>query len=127
MTEKRANEILRTKYPEARIYNGKRFGGATTSQMVVVFNEGGKCYNYYANTYQQILERLGFKILYKHNVEAMQRRIAELEEQIKNRGEENRFHLFDKRDFIPYSDSEVEERTKELAAIKKELEESFIE
>lgn len=127
MTEKRANEILRTKYPKARIYNGKRFGGATSSEMVVVFDEGGKCYNYSASSYQQVLEKLGFKILYKHNVESMNRRIAELEKQIADRGEENRFHLFDKRDFIPYADDEVKARERELESIRKEIKESYIE
>lgn len=127
MTEARANEILRTKYPEATIYNGKRFGGSCIGRMVVVFKEGGKCYDYCASSYQQVLEKLGFKILYKHNVEAYKRRLKELEKKISDRGEENKFHLFDKRDWITFTDEEIKSMIEELTRIKKELEESFIE
>lgn len=127
MTEKRANEIIRTKYTDATIFKRNSFGGTNTTHLAVVFSPNGKVYDYYGLSYQQVLAKLGFKILYKHNVESMNRRIAELEKQIADRGEENRFHLFDKRDFIPYTDEEVNERERELESIRKEIAESYIE
>ena len=86
MTEKQANKIFRTKYPEGRIYNGKSYGGASSSEMVVVFKQGGKSYNYQATTYQQILERFGFTILYKHNVENYRAELTKLKEMISKNG-----------------------------------------
>lgn len=127
MTEVRANEILRTKYPEATIYNGKRFGGSCVGRMVVVFKEGGKCYDYCASSYQQVLEKLGFKILYKHNVNNYNRRIEELEKKIADGGEENLFHLFDDRDWIPFTEEEILQMQKELDSLKNELATAIID
>ena len=125
MTEKKANEILRTKYPEATIHNGKRFGGSNSCHMVVTFEPCGKCYSYYASTYQEVLEKLGFNILYKHNVEAINNEIARLEAKIEKGFEEvllsltgEKVHVFTGEEI-----SEMKLKVKELAEL---IETSYI-
>lgn len=128
MTESKANEILRTKYPEGTIYNGKRFGGASSSEMVVTFSPNGRCYHYYATSYQQVLEKLGFKILYKHNVTSYNNRIKELESNIAAGGYDNSFFavIADEPDFVKYTQEEITAMKAEIDNIKKELSISII-
>ena len=82
MTESQANKILRTKYPEATIYRRNSMGGTSSCNLAVTFNEGGKVYEYYASSYQQVLAKLGINILYSHDVANMQLRINKLYELI---------------------------------------------
>lgn len=124
MTEKKANEILRTKYPEAEII--KNMGGSASSRISVVFTPNGKVYDYYANSYQQVLIKLGFNILYKHNVEAYNKIINQLKKEIEAGGEENKFHLFDDRDFIPFTEEEMESKKRELERLEKDLESAIV-
>lgn len=127
MTEAKANEILRTKYPEATITKGQYFGGSCTGRIVVTFKPGGKVYQYHGcSTYQQILERLGFNILYKSNVDNYKRLISDLERKISDGGEENKFHLFDKRDWIPFNPEEISRMEQELKEYKDILENAII-
>lgn len=124
MTEARANEIFRTKYPTGEIINGKRFGGSCAGRMVVIFQEGGKCYDYGATSYQAILERFGFKILYKHNVAAYERQIADLEKRIADGGEQD---FFDASGWHTYSSDELGNMRDEIRRIKCLLAESICE
>lgn len=126
MTEKRANEILRTKYPEATIFRRNSMGGTSSSRLAVTFKEGGKVYDYYASSYQEVLGKLGFNILYKHNVNTINKMIADLESQVEAGGEKNLFHLFDKRDWIPFTEEELESKRKEIERLKNELASSII-
>ena len=123
MTEQRANEILRTKYPEARLTSGRRYGNATTSQMVVVFKPNGKVYKYYATTYAQVLEKLGFTILYKHSVEAYKSEIARLEGLINDGGYTDKWFHLD----IRYTDAELAEMQAKVDEYKRILETGYIE
>lgn len=93
MTEKQANEILRTKYPEATIFRRNSMGGTSSSALAVTFYPNGKVYDYQASSYQQVLEKLGFNILYKHNVKNMMDRIEKLQKKISDGGEDT-LHLF---------------------------------
>ena len=128
MTEERANEILRTRYPEATITKGQYFGGSRSGRVVVTFKPNGKCYEYHGcSTYQQILERLGFNILYKHNVKAYQDRIAELEAEIEAGGHENFFILPGEDKWYVYSDEEINQMRSEIDRIKNELATAIID
>ena len=119
MTENKANEILRTKYPQATIHNGKRFGGSNSCHMVVTFEPYGKCYSYYASTYQEVLKKLGFKILYKHNAEAINNQIAELQTYIEQGFKEDVFGLSDEEVHVFTSEeiNEMKLKVKELAEL----------
>lgn len=128
MTEKRANEILRTKYPEAELVKGQYFGGSCSGRVCVVFHPGGKVYDYRGcSTYQQILGRLGFTILYKHDVANMKRRIDVLNKKISDGGEENTLHLFDKRKWIPFTADEMDNMKREVAELEDTLANAIID
>lgn len=128
MTEARANEILRTKYPEATITKGQYYGGSCSGRMVVVFKPNGKVYQYRdCSTYQQILERLGFNILYKHNVKAYQDRIAKLEAEIAAGGYENFFVFPGEECWHTFTDEEIANRRSEIESIKNELATAIID
>ena len=69
MTEKRANEIFRTKYPEGEIV--RRNNSSAGNKFWVTFKPNGKVYYYACSTYQELLSRFGFKIAYKHDIETV--------------------------------------------------------
>lgn len=123
MTEKRANEILRTKYPEAEIV--KNMGGVATSRISVIFTPGGKVYSYLASSYQQVLEKLGFEILYKHNVLNYKNEITRLKKEIEAGGYEDIFQISGE-DFYKYTDEEINRMKNEITRIENILATSII-
>lgn len=60
MTEKKANELLRTKYPEAEIVRQGR-SSAPKGKYFVTFQPLGKVYYYSAPNYSALLGKLGIK------------------------------------------------------------------
>lgn len=125
MTEKKANEILRTKYPQATIHNGKRFGGSNSCHMVVTFEPCGKCYSYYASTYQEVLEKLGFNILYKHNAEAINKQIAELQMYIEQGFKEDMFALLGEEVHV-FTGEEIGEMKLKMKELTEIIETSYV-
>ena len=123
MTEKRANEILRTKYPEATIFKRNSMGGTSSSRLAVTFQPNGKVYDYSGSSYQQVLEKLGFNILYKHNVEHYKRMIADLEAEIEAGGFDNIFTD----GFVKWSEEELAAKRIQIELIKNELATAIIE
>lgn len=123
MTEKRANEILRTKYPEAEIV--KNMGGVATGRISVIFTPGGKVYSYLASSYQQVLEKLGFEILYKHNVLNYKNEITRLKKEIEAGGYEDIFQISGE-DFYKYTDEEINQMKNEITRIENILATSII-
>lgn len=81
MTEKKANEIFKTKYPEGEIV--RKNASSAGSRYFVVFKEGGKVYYYNAQSYQELLGRFGFQIAYKHDIENAKHVISRLEETLR--------------------------------------------
>lgn len=70
MTEKKANEIFRSKYPNGEIC--RRNSTSAGNKYWVVFDKSianHKVYHYSETSYAGLLNRLGFKIVYKHDVE----------------------------------------------------------
>ena len=123
MTEKRANEILRTKYPEAEIV--KNMGGVATSRISVIFTLGGKVYSYLVSSYQQVLEKLGFESLYKHNVLNYKNEITRLKKEIEAGGYEDIFQISGE-DFYKYTDEEINQMKNEITRIENILATSII-
>ena len=70
MTFKRFEEIVKTKYPEAEIFQHGEFERGVKSKInvTIVFNPNSKCYTY-NGSYCEVLRRIGFKAIYKHNFE----------------------------------------------------------
>ena len=66
MTEARANEIFRTKYPNGSIL--RKNSTSAGNKYCVVFDENSKVYFYSATSYVELLRRLKFNVIYKHNL-----------------------------------------------------------
>lgn len=91
MTEKRANEIFRTKYPEGKIV--RRHASSADNKFWVTFKPEGKVYYYACSTYQELLSRFGFKIAYKHDVEALKDQVIRYEKNYLKYWKEILIHL----------------------------------
>ena len=115
MTEKRANEIFKTKYPEGEIV--RRNNSSTGNKFWVTFKPEGKVYYYACSTYQELLSRFGFKIVYKHDIEIIKGFIDLYEEKLANVLEGN----FDVFDFI-FCERTEETEKQVIADIKEQLE-----
>lgn len=60
MTNKKATEILRRKYPEGQIYRpNEHCGLCKKGSIAVIFTPNGRTYSYMAQNYSEVLERLG--------------------------------------------------------------------
>ena len=66
MTEAKANKIFKTKYPDGEICRPNSTSAGY--KYWVVFNKGGKVYYYSETSYASLLRRLGFNVVYKHDV-----------------------------------------------------------
>lgn len=66
MTEARANEIFKTKYPNGSIL--RKNSTSAGNKYWVVFDEHSKVYYYSATSYTELLRRLKFNVIYKHNL-----------------------------------------------------------
>ena len=92
MTEKKANEIFRTKYPEGEIV--RRNNSSAGNKFWVTFKPEGKVYYYACSTYQELLTRFGFKIAYKHDIESVKGIIAGYEKKLED-AMNGKFSVFD--------------------------------
>ena len=80
MTEQRANEIFRTKYPNGEI----RRPNSTSegSRYWVIFNESHKVYGYRAQSYAELLGRFGFTVVYERDVRSIEKSLADHEKEL---------------------------------------------
>lgn len=124
MTNARANEILKTKYPTAHIFKRNEMGGASSAALAVTFKEGGKVYDYNTQSYADVLNRLGFTVLYKHEVTTLERMVADLERDIEAGCYSNPFFG----DEIVYFSAEtIADKKAQLAEYKHTLETAIVE
>jgi len=91
MTIKQANNIFQTKYPDGEIIQRGCMGGASKVSTSVIYQKGGKVYSYNVQNYVELLNRLGFKVIYKRQVEAMKREIENMKKIIADGGKDNIF------------------------------------
>ena len=80
MTEQKANQIFKTKYPEGEIV--RRNNSSAGNKFWVTFKPDGKVYYYSCATYKQLLQKLGFEVVYQHNIEAEENLIAMAEKDL---------------------------------------------
>lgn len=83
MTEQRANEIFRTKYPNGEI--GRPNSTSVGSKYWVIFdnsNGEGKVYGYAASSYVALLQRLGFKICYRADIQVAYTELDRMEKEL---------------------------------------------
>ena len=114
MTEKRANEIFRTKYPEGEIV--RRNNSSAGNKFWVTFKPTGKVYYYSCSTYQELLSRFGFEIVYQHNIDSVKGFIEYYEKQL----EEKRNGVFDNPFVLEYTEEIKEQEIQDtLSEIKK--------
>ena len=93
MTEAKANEIFRTKYPEGNII--RKNVTSAGNKYWVTFNPNSKAYFYSATSYAELLNRLGFKVVYRHNLETAKQQVEHYEEKINKykKGELDEFEI----------------------------------
>lgn len=82
MTEKKANEIFRTKYPEGEIV--RRNNSSAGNKFWITFKPTGKVYYYACSTYAELLRRFGFEVVYKHDIKNAEDTLKEYEKQLKD-------------------------------------------
>lgn len=116
MTEKRANEIFRTKYPEGEIV--RKNASSAGWKYFVVFKHGGKVYEYGCTSYQQLLGRFGFKIAYKHDIENAKKQVIKYEKELENA----KNGIFEPYKFL-FTERTKEAEEEEIKSIQKEVDE----
>lgn len=80
MTFQKAHDIFMTKYPEGEIFQHGKFGGTQKNMKItVVFNRGGRAYEYYG-AYEDVLCRIGFKVISKERLAEEEIRLHDLKE-----------------------------------------------
>ena len=76
MTFKRFEEIFHSKYPEGEVVAHGKFGGTEKSKKTtVIFEHGGRCYEYYG-AYEDVLSRMGMKVISKERLAETEQRLA---------------------------------------------------
>lgn len=72
MTFKKFESLFKQKYPSGEVCGHGKFAQTEKNKKVaVVFNEGGKVYEYYG-AYEDILNRLGIKVISESRLYAME-------------------------------------------------------
>lgn len=66
--------IVKSKYPQAEIFKHGEFAGNKIN-VAVIFTPQSKAYKY-NGTYCEVLNKLGFEAIYKHNLEAVKNALA---------------------------------------------------
>ena len=66
--------IVKSKYPQAEVFRHGEFVGNKIN-VAIVFTPQSKVYKY-NGTYCEVLNKLGFKAIYKHNLEAVKNALA---------------------------------------------------
>lgn len=86
MTFARFEELVKEKHPEAELFKHGEFAGNKIN-VAIIFNPNGKVYKY-NGTYCEVLNRLGVKAIYKHDLENVKNT---LKLYIKSNGKEDGF------------------------------------
>ena len=81
MTFAKAHEIFMTKYPEGELVQHGKFGGTQKNMKItVIFKRGGRCYEYYG-AYEDVLCRIGIKVISKERLAEAEINLQHLKEQ----------------------------------------------
>lgn len=91
MTEKKANEIFRTKYPEGEIC--RKHSTSAEWKYWVTFKPNGKVYYYSCSSYAELLNRFGFKVVYKHDIKSAEETLNSYEKQLED-AKNGKFSVF---------------------------------
>lgn len=67
MTFNSFQTIVKKRYPQAEVFPHGKFGGNSKIDVKVVFTPLGKCYEY-SGSYCYVLNRLGIKAIYAHDL-----------------------------------------------------------
>lgn len=91
MTEAKANEIFRTKYPDGEIC--RRNSTSAENKYWVTFKPNSKVYYYSCTSYAELLNKLGFEVVYKHNIESAKATLERYEKEL-NEAKAGKFSKF---------------------------------
>lgn len=109
MTFAKFEELVKEKHPQAEVCKHGEFAGNKIN-VAVIFNPNGKPYQY-NGTYCEVLNRLGIKAIYKHDLISLK---LTLEDYIAKHGTKKRFVFFDEDEFYNYSNA-IKELTERIA------------
>lgn len=123
MTETRANEIFRTKYPTGTIV--RKYASSAGYKYFVVFKEGGKVYYYDRPSYAQLLNSLGFNVAYEHDIRTAQASLERAKAEL-DAGYEKSFHLFRSEEGRVLWEKETREQIAECEEYLHKLQTEFI-
>ena len=78
MTFAKFQEIFHTKYPDGEVISHGKFSGTQKNmKTTVIFQSPGKCYSYYG-AYEDVLNRIGFKVISKERLLEAEMRLNRL-------------------------------------------------
>ncbi len=126
MTIQEVNAIFKTKYPTGEIFQKGSLGcgSASDSKVCVIFKDGGKVYGYNYKSYADLLQQLGFNVLYEHDVKAIESQILNSEKMINDGGYIDDF--FSDGEFVGYSEEEIEGAKFNIEYLNNKLKDAII-
>lgn len=119
MTNARANEIFCEKYPTGCIYPHPTISGRYS----VVYKAEGKVYDYCAESYAQLLNRLGFPVITRSGIAQYKVEIDRLTRKIEEGKEES---LFVPGGWMIFSDEDKAKMRKRINQIEKLLGDAIV-
>ena len=125
MELKQVNEIFKTKYQNGEIYASNKDYSKNKTSVQVIFDETKqkiKVYHYNVVNYVELLQKLGFNIIYKKDIEAIQKKINRLQNEIQNGGYYD--DLFDC--VVKFSINEMQQKKEMLNTLQNKLQNAII-
>lgn len=125
MELKQVNEIFRTKYQNGKIYAKDRDYSKNKTSIQVIFDTTKseiKIYHYNVVNYVELLQKLGFNIIYKKDIEAIQKDVNRLQNEIENEGYyDDLFNCF-----VNFSIDEIQQKKEMFDTLQNKLQNAII-
>lgn len=125
MEIKQVNEIFKTKYQNGEIYASNKDYSKNKTSIQVIFDITKpkiKVYHYNVANYVELLQKLGFNIIYKKDIEAIQKDVNRLQNEIENKGYYD--DLFDC--FVNFSIDEIQQKKEMFDTLQNKLQNAII-
>ncbi len=125
MELKQVNKIFKTKYQNGEIYAKEKDYSKNKTSIQVIFDITKpkiKVYHYNVINYVELLQKLGFNIIYKKDIEAIQKDINRLQNEIENKGYyDDIFNCF-----VNFSINEIQQKKEMFNTLQNKLQNAII-